>query len=129
MKNSAFHIQLKHERERRDLSQSDVGKILNFSQQAVAKWESGHASPDPETICRLADFFGISTDTLLGHTTINESPVIYRTKSDLFDDFVQSRALLEAYQLEEKSADYLITLSRQLENYMDLLVSTTNKKD
>jgi transcriptional regulator with XRE-family HTH domain len=129
MKNSAFHIQLKHERERRDLSQSDVGKMLNFSQQAIAKWESGHSSPDPETICRLADFFGISTDTLLGHPTVNEAPVIYRTKRDLFDDFVQSRALIEAYQLEETSGAYLSSLAQQLESYMDLLVSTTNKKD
>lgn len=49
-------------------------------------WETGDRSPDPETINKLADFFGCSTDYLYGRTddptpangTKNEQPVDIR---------------------------------------------------
>ncbi|MCL2854873.1 MAG: helix-turn-helix domain-containing protein [Defluviitaleaceae bacterium] len=48
------------------LSQADLGAELNFTQQAIAKWEKGVAEPNAENIVRLANFFGVTTDYLLG---------------------------------------------------------------
>lgn len=48
------------------LSQSALASQLFVSQQAVGKWERDEATPNPETIVKMANIFGVSTDVLLG---------------------------------------------------------------
>ena len=48
------------------MSQRELAQKLFVSQQAVAKWERGDATPNPETVVKIADIFGVSTDELLG---------------------------------------------------------------
>ena len=47
-----------------------MAKILNISQQAIGKWETGISTPSPETLITLADYFEISVDYLVGKTDI-----------------------------------------------------------
>ena len=51
-------------RERRDLSQDEVSKILGRT--AVAKWETGANKPRLDKIVELAKLFRCSVDDLLG---------------------------------------------------------------
>ena len=63
---------------RRDkkLSQGALARELDITQQAVGKWETGRSQPDPEMLRRLADFFSVSADFLLGQAPHgNASPV------------------------------------------------------
>lgn len=53
-------------RRKRDITQERFAKYLNVSPQAVSRWETGAAYPDITTIPAIADFLGISTDTLFG---------------------------------------------------------------
>ena len=53
-------------RKRRQYTQSDLARFLGVTQQAIAKWESGLSFPDPEMIVRLAGFFEVTSDYLLG---------------------------------------------------------------
>ena len=53
-------------RRKRDITQERYAKYLNVSPQAVSRWETGVAYPDITTIPAIADFLGISTDTLFG---------------------------------------------------------------
>ena len=55
------------------ISQKQLASIVNLSQQAVAKWESGVAEPDTRALRVLADYFGVSVDYLLGRDA-NEAP-------------------------------------------------------
>lgn len=57
---------LKKLRKEKKVTQTDLAQRLGVTQQAVGKWETGRSSPDPDTLMRLAEFFGVSTDTLLG---------------------------------------------------------------
>ena len=57
---------LKELRKKTKISQEKLGKLVNVSQQAVAKWESNIAEPDQETLLKLAEIFNVSTDYLLG---------------------------------------------------------------
>lgn len=57
---------LKQLRREQGLTQGALAERFGLTQQAVAKWEAGKALPDAETISRLAGFFGVSTDFLLG---------------------------------------------------------------
>ncbi len=53
-------------RKKMNLTQKDLGDMLNVSPQAVSKWENGQAEPDTSTIKRLCQIFRITTDELLG---------------------------------------------------------------
>lgn len=59
---------LRELREERGLTQVDVAKIAGVTDAAVGMWENEKRTPDPATLARLADFFGVSTDYLLGRT-------------------------------------------------------------
>lgn len=57
---------LKEEREKISLSQTDLGEKLNCSRYRVADLERGRITPTIEDIKFLCNFFGISSDYLLG---------------------------------------------------------------
>ena len=44
-----------------------MGEVLSVSSQAVSKWENESALPDILILPKLADFFGISIDELMGY--------------------------------------------------------------
>lgn len=48
------------------MSQKELASKLFVSQQAVGKWERGEATPNPETIARLAEIFDVTADELIG---------------------------------------------------------------
>lgn len=52
----------------RGLSQVDLAKELSVTKQSVSNWENNNIQPSIEMLIRLADFFGITTDDLLGRT-------------------------------------------------------------
>ena len=61
-------MRLKALREEIKLSQLELADKLNMSQQAISAYENNKREPDIETIKKLADFFNVSTDYLLGKT-------------------------------------------------------------
>ena len=58
-------VQLKNER---GLLQKDIAQNINISLRAYQYYERGERNPDSETLIRLAEFFDISTDYLLGRS-------------------------------------------------------------
>ena len=63
-----FKERLKELRIERGLSQMQLAKKLNLSQSAIAKWELGKTEPTASAIIALAQFFGETTDFILGIT-------------------------------------------------------------
>ncbi len=61
-----FAQRLKELRKLRGISQVALSSELGLSQQAVGKWETGRSTPDPAMLARIAAFFEVSTDYLLG---------------------------------------------------------------
>ena len=57
---------LKELRGKNNLSQKALAEQLCVSQQTVGKWESGGATPNPETLSHIADIFQVSVDYLIG---------------------------------------------------------------
>lgn len=55
-------------RKEHHLTQSDFANLLNVSQAAVGNWELGKREPDLETLSRIADYFQVSVDYLLGRS-------------------------------------------------------------
>ena len=61
-------------REDRDLKQADVAKVLGTSQQYYSKYETGKYEMPIHCVTALADFYGVSTDYILGRSEYSVSP-------------------------------------------------------
>lgn len=59
---------MKDLREDHDLSQKELAKILNLSQRSYSHYENGTRKIPLDVLVALADFYGCSTDYLLGRT-------------------------------------------------------------
>lgn len=53
-------------REDRDLTQTEMGKILSCSQRVYSNYERGELDIPTEILCRLARYHRVTTDYLLG---------------------------------------------------------------
>ena len=60
-------------REKRGLTLEQVADAVGLRNQYVSNYELGKRKPDYETLCNLADFFGVSVDYILGRTN-DEKP-------------------------------------------------------
>ena len=52
----------------RGLNQVEFAKILCVTKQCVSNWENDNVVPSIDMLCKIADFFGVSTDYLLGRS-------------------------------------------------------------
>lgn len=59
-------------RKKQKLSQYDLAERLGFSRGKLANYEQGQREPDYDTLKKIADFFEVSTDYLLGRTEKKE---------------------------------------------------------
>lgn len=50
----------------RGITQARLAERLGVSKQSVSNWENNNIQPSVELLERLADFFAVSTDVLLG---------------------------------------------------------------
>lgn len=53
-------------RKQKRLSQTELGKYIGVSQTTVTAWENGRAEPSSGYLSKLADYFNVTTDYLLG---------------------------------------------------------------
>ena len=96
-----FSERLKLLRAAHHVSQSALGKDLFVSKQAVAKWELGTASPNPEMIAKIAKYFDVSTDYLLGRTDEAKPASNIRVDGHVFQ--IRLKELREATGLSQYS--------------------------
>lgn len=61
-----FSERLKALRQEHNLSQRALSRALSLSQPAIARWEAGTQVPNIEILIKLATFFDVSTDYMLG---------------------------------------------------------------
>lgn len=64
---------IKELRELKGSTQEELAKFLGVAPQTVYKYEKNINEPDLETTSKIADYFGISVDELLGRTIYNNN--------------------------------------------------------
>lgn len=57
-------------REDHDLTQAQMGELLSCSQRVYSNYERGDIDIPTPTLIKLADFFHVSTDYILGRTDV-----------------------------------------------------------
>lgn len=77
-----FGERLKALRKSLNLTQKELGEKLNVSGRVVGYYESNDRFPDKDTLTKIADFFEVSVDYLLGRTNIKNSTNIDSLKID-----------------------------------------------
>ena len=63
-----MHRRLRDLREDRDLTQKQIAQMLGMSQTGYSKYETGENDIPTSILIKLADFYGTTTDYLLGRT-------------------------------------------------------------
>ena len=59
---------IKRLRSERNISQQELAQRIDSNQRQVSKWENGVIEPNLESLIKLADYFEVSTDYLLGRS-------------------------------------------------------------
>ncbi len=85
MEQQYFATQVRLLRKEKELSQEQMATALGVSVQAVSKWECAQSYPDLVTLVALADYFGVSVDTLL-RPVCEERTDIHPVNNDMPND-------------------------------------------
>lgn len=59
---------MKELRKLKKLTQTDVANGVGITFQTYSSYETDNTKPTPEMLCKLADFFGVTVDELLGRS-------------------------------------------------------------
>lgn len=78
-----FKDRLVQLRKRTKLLQADMAKKIGVARATYGAYEQGTREPDFETLQQIADFFGVSTDYLLGHSVDDNKRTVMGEKIDL----------------------------------------------
>lgn len=87
---------LKELRVKKGLKQSELANILGITQQAYQRYEYGTSEPNADGFAFLADFYGVTTDYLLGRVPA-ETETLTASENAL-----EQRLLEQYYKLPEK---------------------------
>ncbi len=97
---------IKRLRKEREITQEEFSEILGVSCQSVSRWENDLCYPDIELIPVIADFFGITTDTLMGIDNAAEKQAVEQYKS-AFQEAISRGAVDECISISRKAvAEY-----------------------
>ena len=66
MREDFFSARMKKLRKRNGITQSEMANVLHVSRSCVSNYEKGQRQPDMDVIRRIARYFHVSTDYLLG---------------------------------------------------------------
>ena len=99
----SFGRNLERIRKERKISQTKLGEELGLTQQMVSSYEKGASSPNVEILVKVADFFQISIDELIGHQVYHQKRSTAETR------------LLQYFQnLNAKDQEKCITIAQTL---------------
>lgn len=131
-------LKLKELRETRGISQSAFAREINVAQNTVSNWERGTREPDNETLAKIADYFGVTTDYLLGreHNENKKNNLPPLNQKDEKDISVALDKILNNLESDEALSFYGEPLDEEtkelvkisLENSMRLAKQVAKKK-
>lgn len=98
---SVFSIRLKGLRNKANLSQQELSKIIGISKSSINMYERGEREPGLETVGKLAEYFDVRTDYLLGKTDDTRSPKEAKKYNKLIIQELEDYRLLHGYGREQ----------------------------
>lgn len=68
---------------RNNISQTQLAKALGIPQTTYSNYERGDNEPDIKTLCKIADYYGVSLDYLCEHKNPNTREIGYLDEKTL----------------------------------------------
>ncbi|QOR36293.1 helix-turn-helix transcriptional regulator [Clostridium sp. 'deep sea'] len=100
---------LRNLRKNISITQKDLAKILKISKGNISRYETGIREPDLDLLIKIADFFKVTTDYLLGLTNIKNCSV-------------------NEFYINDKNNEYSINLNDISEEYLLLAKKLQDEK-
>lgn len=114
-----FGNKLRELRMEKKMLQKEMADILNVSCGTISNYEKNVHFPDGHTLCKIADYFGVSIDYLMGRTSLRHSLEILN--QEISDGYPLS-------QLVNKIVALDIQQQRELRQYTEYLASISKKQ-
>ena len=111
---------LKELREKNKITQNKLAGILGVSRSAVSMWEIDSSEPDTDTINKLADYFQVSTDYLLGRTEITRAITPPPPPAEVTLDEIEFALSGVVRELDEEDKLELLRDAQRMKELMDL---------
>lgn len=90
---------IKDLREDIDLKQSELAEIINTSQQNLSNYEQEKSSPTKEIWIKLANYFNVTTDFLMGRTNNpNSENLTDGLTAEEIKELIKYKEMLIAYR-------------------------------
>ncbi|HHY13787.1 MAG TPA: helix-turn-helix transcriptional regulator [Thermoanaerobacterales bacterium] len=86
-------------REEKGMQQKELAKALNIGSSRLSHYENNRREIDNETLVKIADYFSVTTDFLLGRTKFRNARLV---KKDELEDFLDEETIkrIEEDELE-----------------------------
>ena len=128
-----FTETIKKLRNDRDKNQSEIAEAVGLKTNTYQAYERGVAEPKIETLCKLADFYGVSTDFLLGRVADADSKSAELEKLDRIADTLPPEdvavLLVVAEHFKAKSTPQPMQEAQTLETITETIDDAEAKKD
>lgn len=127
-----FSDRLKYLRTEKNLTQRDLANILDITSGAIGMYESGKRFPNSEILNKIADYFGVSMDYLMGRTddpytstqiTKKESDIAKKMRKLREEIANEDGLMLDGEILSEETKELLLQLLEK-----DEIAATLNNK-
>jgi len=97
------------------LCQKEVASHMNVTTATISNYETDRHFPDAEMLCKLADFYGVTVDYMLGRTTYRYDP--QQLSRPLTDNYTVSDLINTSLDLSPKHKSMLKEYIEMLRHY------------
>lgn len=104
---------IKELRTENNLSQAELGKILNTTGACISSWEKGRTEPNIEQLRAIANYFDINPTTLIGDTKYDVS--ITNDEMNLVIEYRNAPADIQ------KTVERLLEYAKRIQKLNDLM--------
>ncbi|HCO18709.1 MAG TPA: XRE family transcriptional regulator [Tissierellales bacterium] len=101
--NNIFGKRLRMLRREKDIVMTDFANPVGLTQTTVSKYENGHSVPNIDIIKKIAQYFDVSTDYLIGKT---DSKDPYDHEGEEFLSELRERVKQKGYDISNMSEDF-----------------------
>lgn len=108
---------LKKLRADKRITQEQLGRAVGVSQQSINSYENTETQPDFVILVKIADYFNVTIDYLLGHDTHNELPEEIRKYSFGREEIELISEYLSLTYNQKKCINPMIDALKKPENY------------
>ena len=95
-----FSDRLKQLRNEKGVLQRELADYLNVSRVTITQYENGSRSPDDETKKKIAEYFNVSLDYLMGFSDIRNPYTIDKNLDEVDEFLLELKEEMEKQGLE-----------------------------